>query len=98
MSAVNNATSAVATPFLTPWMPGPVDPGDAPVVVSVTKFSAHHRRVLSRVAANGVRMRVGWYGMSRAGGMWVWGVAAARGRGGGLGGGSAGGPGRLLIL
>jgi hypothetical protein len=81
MSAVNNATSAVATPFVTPWMPGPVDPGDAPVVVSVTKFSAHHRRVLPGVAANGLRMRMGWYGMSGAVGMWLW-VLPTAGRSG----------------
>jgi hypothetical protein len=53
-------------------MPGPVDPGEAPVVVSVTKFSAHHRRVLPGVAVNGLRMRMGWYAMSGAVGMWLW--------------------------
>jgi len=71
MTTVNNATAAAA-PLLTPWMPGPVDPGDAQVVVSVTEFSAHHRRVLPGVAANGLRMRMGWYGMSGAVGMWLW--------------------------
>jgi hypothetical protein len=71
MTTVNNATTAAA-PLLTPWMPGPVDPGDAPVVVSVTEFSAHHRRVLPGVAANGLRMRMGWYGMAGAVGMWLW--------------------------
>jgi hypothetical protein len=71
MTTVNNATTAAA-PLLTPWMPGPVDPGDAPVVVSVTEFSAHHRRVLPGIAANGLRMRMGWYGMSGAVGMWLW--------------------------
>jgi hypothetical protein len=72
MSLVNNPTAAVAAPLLTRWMPGPVDPGDAPVVVSVTEFSAHHRRVLPGVAANGLRMRMGWYAMSGAVGMWLW--------------------------
>jgi hypothetical protein len=72
MPTVNNATAAAAAPFLTPWMPGPVDPGHAPVVVSVTEFSAHQRRVLPGIAANGLRMRMGWYGMSGAVGMWLW--------------------------
>ena len=72
MSPVNSPTAAVAAPLLTRWMPGPVDPGDAPVVVSVTEFSAHHRRVLPGVAANGLRMRMGWYAMSGAVGMWLW--------------------------
>jgi hypothetical protein len=72
MATVNNATAAVAAPVLTPWMPGPVDPGDDQVVVSVTEFSALHRRVLPGIAANGLRMRMGWYGMSGAVGMWLW--------------------------
>jgi hypothetical protein len=61
-----------AAPFVTPWMPGPVDPHDAAVVVSVTEFAAHHRRVLAGVAANGLRMREGWYAMTGAVGMWLW--------------------------
>jgi hypothetical protein len=81
MSVLNNATAAVAAPVLTPWMPGPVDPGDAPVVVSVTEFSAHHRRMLPSVAANGLRMRMGWYAMPGAVGMWLWMLPTA-GRGG----------------
>jgi hypothetical protein len=81
MSPVKSATAAVAAPLLTPWTPGPVDPGDAPVVVSVTDFSVHHRRVLPGVAANGLRMRMGWYAMSGAVGMWLWMLPTA-GRGG----------------
>ena len=72
MPPVNSPTAAVAAPLLTRWMPGPVDPGDASVVVSVTEFSAHHRRVLPAVAANGLRMRMGWYAISGAVGMWLW--------------------------
>ena len=61
-------------------MPGPVDPGDAPVVVSVTEYSAQHRRTLPGAAANGLRMRMGWYAMSGAVGLWLWmRPAAARG-------------------
>jgi hypothetical protein len=77
MPTVNNATAAAAAPLMTPWMPGPVDPGEAPVVVSVTEFSAHHRRVLPGIAANGFRMRLGWYGMSGAVGMWLWALPIA---------------------
>jgi hypothetical protein len=72
MSAMNSPTAALAAPVLTPWMPGPVEPGDASVVVSVTEFAANHRRVLPGVAANGLRMRLGWYAMSGAVGMWLW--------------------------
>ena len=70
--SVANSETAVAAPFLTRWMPGPVNPADAPVVVSVTEYSAHHRRVLPGLAANGLRMRMGWYAMPGAVGMWLW--------------------------
>jgi hypothetical protein len=81
MTPVNSTTTSVAAPMLTPWVPGPVDPGDAPVLVSVTDFSAHHRRVLPSVATNGMRMRMGWYAMPGAVGMWLWMLPIA-GRGG----------------
>jgi hypothetical protein len=77
MSAVNSATAAVTAPMLMPWMPGPVDPRDAPVVVSVTEFAAHHRRDLPGVGVKGVRMRMGWYAMAGAVGMWLWMMPAA---------------------
>ena len=77
MSAVNGATAAVTAPLLMPWMPGPVDPRDAPVVVSVTEFAAHHRRDLPGVGVKGVRMRMGWYAMAGAVGMWLWMMPAA---------------------
>jgi hypothetical protein len=77
MSALNSATTAVAAPLMTPWVPGPVDQQHAPVVVSVTEFSAHHRRDLPGVAVNGLRMRMGWYAMPGAVGLWLWSVPAA---------------------
>ena len=77
MSAVNGATAAVTAPLLMPWMPGPVDPRDAPVVVSVTEFAAHHRHDLPGVGVKGVRMRMGWYAMAGAVGMWLWMMPAA---------------------
>lgn len=83
MSALNSATAVVAAPLMTSWMPGPIDPQDAPVVVSVTEFSAHHRRELPSVAVNGLRMRMGWYAMPGAVGMWLW-MMPASGRGGSI--------------
>jgi hypothetical protein len=64
-------------------MPGPVDPGDASVVVSLTEFSADHRRVLPGVALRGLRMRMGWYAMPGAVGMWLW-MMPVGGRGGSI--------------
>lgn len=72
-----NATDGVLTvPVLTPWMPGPVDPLDKPVVVSVTEFSADHRRDLPGVLLKGLRMRLGWYAMPGAVGLWLWSLPA----------------------
>jgi hypothetical protein len=76
MSSIGSATSAVATPQMTKWMPGPVDPHDANVVVSVTEFAARHRRDLPGIAVKGLRMRMGWYAMPGAVGMWLWAVPA----------------------
>jgi hypothetical protein len=73
-------TEALAVPRLTPWMPGPMDSRDGPVVVSVTEFLAHRRRELPGVAVEGLRMRMGWYAMPGAIGLWLWSLpASARG-------------------
>jgi hypothetical protein len=79
MSSLDTASD----PILTRWTPGPVDPRDAPVVVSVTEFSAHQRRALPGVAVRGLRMRLGWYAMPGAVGMWLW-MAPIAGRGGSI--------------
>jgi hypothetical protein len=80
MLRTKTATAALTVPLLTPWMPGPHEPGDGPVVVSVTEFAAHHLRALPGVALNGLRMREGWYAMPGAVGLWLWSLpAAARG-------------------
>ena len=71
------ARNALTSPVLTPWMPGPHDPADAPVMVSVTDFAAHHLHTLPTIAANGMRMRMGWYAMTGAVGLWLWSVPAA---------------------
>jgi hypothetical protein len=83
MSPLKSATTAVAAPLMTSWTPGPVDPQTAPVVVSVTEFSAHHRRELPGIAINGLRMRMGWYAMPGAVGMWLW-MTPASGCGGSI--------------
>jgi hypothetical protein len=80
MELTKIATATSAVPLLTPWMPGPHDPEKAPVVVSVTEFRAHRRRELPGVAAKGLRMRMGWYAMPGAVGLWLWSLpATARG-------------------
>jgi hypothetical protein len=83
MSSINNLASAVVQPLVTSWMPGPVNGGDGPVVVSVTEFAAHSLRHLPGVAYNGMRMREGWYAMPGAVGLWLWSLPAA-GRGGAI--------------
>jgi hypothetical protein len=76
MQATNTTGGALAVPVLTPWMPGPVNPLDKPVVVSVTEFSADHRRDLPGVLLKGLRMRLGWYAMPGAVGLWLWSLPA----------------------
>jgi len=72
MQLTNPTAAALAIPLLTPWMPGPVNPLDRPVVVSVTEFVADHRRDLPGVVLKGLRMRMGWYAMPGAVGLWLW--------------------------
>ncbi|HVQ49474.1 MAG TPA: hypothetical protein VMS92_05445 [Mycobacterium sp.] len=64
-------------PLLTPWMPGPVEASASPVLVSVTDFHADQRRELPGVALRGMRMRMGWYGMPGAIGLWLWTLPAS---------------------
>ncbi|MBV8346144.1 MAG: hypothetical protein JOZ49_00995 [Mycolicibacterium sp.] len=66
-----------------PWMPGPCPPATEPVVVSVTEFRAHHRRDLPGVGLKGLRMRLGWYAMPGALGLWLWSLPASM-RGGAI--------------
>jgi hypothetical protein len=76
MLQFRSTTPALATPLLTRWMPGPHDPAGAPVVVSVTEFEPHRRRDLPGVAIKGLRMRMGWYAMPGAVGLWLWSLPA----------------------
>ena len=82
MSLADTATTTQSAPFLMRWISGPVDPRDAEVV-SCTEFSAHHRRDLPGIAINGLRMRMGWYAVPGAVGMWLWMLPVA-GRGGSI--------------
>lgn len=77
------ATGHPESPLLTPWLAGPHHPGDGPVVVSVTEYSAAQRRTLPGMAVNGLRMRMGWYAMPGAVGLWLWALPATK-RGGSI--------------
>jgi hypothetical protein len=78
-----STAAALAAPLVTPWMPGPVNPLDRPVVVSVTEFAADRRRDLPGVVLTGLLMRMGWYAMPGAIGLWLW-FLPARARGGSI--------------
>jgi hypothetical protein len=69
---MNTASKGLRVPLLTPWIDGPVDGSVSPITVSVTEFQPHERRVLPSVALRGLRMRMGWYAMRGAIGMWLW--------------------------
>jgi hypothetical protein len=72
----NTPAAALVVPLLTPWTPGPVDAIDRSVVVSVTEFVADHHRDLPGVLLKGLRMRMGWYAMPGAVGLWLWSLPA----------------------
>jgi hypothetical protein len=56
-----------------PWRAGPHADHDGEVVVSLTEFRAAHARDLPAIYLAGLRLREGWYAMSGAIGMWLWG-------------------------
>ncbi|GAS89708.1 hypothetical protein [Mycolicibacterium brisbanense] len=72
MTVITDISGALAQPLVTSWMPGPVDPADNPVVVSVTEYTAQRRRDVPGIAVHGMRMREGWYAMPGAVGLWLW--------------------------
>ena len=65
-------SSALSRPFLIPWTAGPVSGAGRPAVVSVTDFTLHHRRDQPAVIRTGLRLRMGWYAMPGAIGLWLW--------------------------
>lgn len=68
----NNSAAAFTAPVILPWMPGPCAPNAHPVVVSITEFRTQYRRDLPTVAAKALRLRLGWYAMTGAIGLWLW--------------------------
>src|SRR4051794_20745460 len=61
-----------SSPLLMPWAPGPASGADDAVVVSVTDFAVHRRRHLPGIWLTGLRLRMGWYAMPGAVGLWLW--------------------------
>lgn len=55
-----------------PWQPGPEDNPDGPVLVSLTDFTMRSLRFLPGIAGTGIRLGLGWYGISGAIGMLLW--------------------------
>jgi hypothetical protein len=76
MQQTKTTATGLTVPLLTAWMPGPVKPLDRSVVVSVTEFDSAHRRDLPGVVLKGLRMRMGWYAMPGAVGLWLWSLPA----------------------
>jgi hypothetical protein len=74
-------TAESLSPFLAPWAPGPASGADSAVVVSVTDFAVHRRRHLPGIWLTGLRLRMGWYAMPGAVGLWLWSLPI-RARGG----------------
>jgi hypothetical protein len=66
------SASAFVRPFLTPWTSGPAAAVTSSVVVSVTDLASHRHRDLAGVALVGLRLRMGWYAMPGAVGLWLW--------------------------
>jgi hypothetical protein len=67
-----------AAPHLAPWAPGPAAATTAGVVVSVTDFAVTRWRDVPRVASAGLRLRMGWYAMEGAVGLWLWSIPLQR--------------------
>lgn len=47
-------------------------------MVSVTDFRPDHLRDVPRILATGLRLRLGWYAMPGAAGLWLWSLPLAR--------------------
>src|SRR2546422_10475094 len=58
--------------------PGPDAGTSGPVAVSVTDFAMARWRHVPRVALTGLRLRMGWYAMPGAVGLWLWSLPARR--------------------
>jgi len=62
----------------TPCAPGPDAAASGPVVVSVTDFTVARWRHVPGIALTGLRLRMGWYAMPGAVGLWLWSLPAQR--------------------
>ncbi|HTK63087.1 MAG TPA: hypothetical protein VL595_11945 [Pseudonocardia sp.] len=59
-------------PLVIPWTDGPVSGAGRPAVVSVTDFTLNRWTYYPVVARTGLRLRMGWYAMPGAVGLWLW--------------------------
>ena len=58
--------------------PGPDAGTSGPVVVSVTDFAMARWRHVPGVTLTGLRLRMGWYAMPGAVGLWLWSLPTRR--------------------
>jgi hypothetical protein len=65
-------------PLLTRWIPGPEAAADRDVMISVTDYSPRQLRHTAGVYLTGMRLRMGWYAMPGAVGLWLWALPWAR--------------------
>jgi hypothetical protein len=60
------------SPLVIPWTDGPARRHHGPAVVSVTHFALDAWRHYPAVVRTGLRLRLGWYAMPGAIGLWLW--------------------------
>ena len=65
-------------PRLTSCTAGPAAAPDGEVLVSVTDFTRDHLLDTPGVVATGLRLRLGWYAMRGAVGLWLWSIPLSR--------------------
>src|SRR3954471_19087092 len=70
--------SAVPSPLFTSCAAGPAADPEGDVVVSVTDLSLARWRDVPTAAALGLRLRLGWYAMPGAVGLWLWSIPGQR--------------------
>lgn len=68
----------LSRPRLLPLAAGPARDSSDGVVVSATDFAVHRWRDVPRAVAAGLRLRLGWYAMEGAVGLWLWSLPLER--------------------
>ena len=68
----------LAKPRMTSCTAGPAAAVEGEVVVSVTDFSRDHLLDTPGIVATGLRLRLGWYAMRGAVGLWLWSIPLSR--------------------